>query len=123
MVHSADYRARELLPAEGGIATDVKEDRYMAADNEQESAGASSGLSRRAFLGRGAGAALALGLPAAFSSTPVATAAYRRRTALRKGGLLRVGSADQETGLSPWKDALANYVYFNQFYGQPLRDF
>src|SRR5215510_14361512 len=95
----------------------------MAADSEHEPAGASSSLSRRAFLGRGAGAALALGLPAAFSSSPVATAAYRRRTALRKGGVLRIGSPDQQSGLSPWKDALANYPYFDQFYGQPLRDF
>lgn len=95
----------------------------MASHSEEEPSSGSSALSRRTLLGRGVGAALALGLPAAFSSTPVATAAYRRRTALRKGGVLRVGSPDQQSGLSPWKDALANYPYFDQFYGQPLRDF
>jgi peptide/nickel transport system substrate-binding protein len=92
----------------------------MADESETAHAGASNSLSRKAFLGRSVGAALALGVPAAFS--PTASAAYRA-TRLRKGGVLRVGSADQETGLSPWKDALANYPYFNQLYGQPFRDF
>src|SRR5581483_2467182 len=52
----------------------------------------------------------------------VAQASRYRVVRRRAGGRLRVGTSDNFSTFSPWKDDFGNYPFFNNLYGQPLRD-
>jgi peptide/nickel transport system substrate-binding protein len=51
-----------------------------------------------------------------------AARAATSRAPRRSGGILRVGTSDNFSTFSPWKDDFGNYPFFNNLYGQPLRD-
>jgi peptide/nickel transport system substrate-binding protein len=90
--------------------------------SQDEPAPQEENLSRRKFLQRAATVAVAApGIPA-FVGSAAAQAATGRRVSRRAGGVLRVGTSDNFSTFSPWKDDFGNYPFFNNLYGQPLRD-
>jgi ABC-type transport system substrate-binding protein len=75
-------------------------------------------FSRRGFLHRAAGIAAAPAVPGLVASA----LAGCDDSSNGSSGVLRVGTSDNFTSFSPWKDAFGNYPLFNNIYGQPLRD-
>ena len=69
-------------------------------------------------------AVVGMAVPALSSvlGTPLAHGARDRVVRRRAGGTLRVGTSDNFSSFSPWKDDFGNYPFFNNLYGQPLRD-
>lgn len=79
-------------------------------------------LSRKSFLRKAAIVGLTAPVVPGLLADSAARASTSRVVRRRSGGILRVGTSDNFSTFSPWKDDFGNYPFFNNLYGQPLRD-